>query len=242
MESHGLPKIIAVIGPTASGKTALGVELALEYGGEIVSADAKQVYRGMDIGTAKEKDLPVAQHLIDIKDPGEQITVAEYQGLAYEVINSLLNQQILPILVGGSGLYAESVLNGYIFSPGKKSRAQEPRYESLKLGLAWERQDLVERAELRLQQRLEMGLVEEVRRLLEQGVDPQWLWNCGIEYRYVSLYCRGELTYEEMVVKVSIATRQFIKRQYTWWRRHADIHWVRGIEEAEMLVDKFLKY
>jgi tRNA dimethylallyltransferase len=231
-----LPKIVAVIGPTASGKTDLGAYLARRFGGEIVSADAKQVYRGMDIGTAKETGLDVPQHLLDLLDPGEKVTVGWYQERAYEAIDRLLAEGKLPILVGGSGLYAESVLKGYLFG-GKGS---QPRYESLKLGIALEREALKERATLRLRARIDAGLVDEVRGLLERGVDPEWLWNCGIEYRYFSGYLRGLFTLEEATQKAATATCQFIKRQYTWWRRHDDVRWVETPEEAEALAGEFL--
>lgn len=236
-----LPKAIAVIGPTASGKTDLGVFLATRFNGEIISADAKQVFRGMDIGTAKELDLPVPQHLIDIKDPGESITVAEYQEAAYKVIDDVLSRGKLPILVGGSGLYAEAVMDGYVFAQGKKSTAKSPRYQFLTLGLSWERAKLTKRAEDRLRVRVDQGLIEEVKRLLNQGVDPDWLWKCGIEYRYFSAYILGKISLEEALTKTDIAIRQFIKRQYTWWRRHDDVHWVAGQEEAQDLVEEFIK-
>ena len=234
-----LPKIIAVIGPTASGKTALGVSLPQKFGGAIVSADAKQVFRKMDIGTAKEKELPVPQMLIDIRNPGERITVGEYQSLAYAAIDGLLTENRLPILVGGSGLYAESVLEGYEFG-GQGSKRKAPRYRSLKLGLDIDRESLKARARVRLLQRLDYGLVEEVNMLLEDGVDPEWLDRCGIEYRWVSRYIRGEIDREEMVLRIGLATDQFIKRQYTWWRRHDDIRWCNSTDEAEEFTEKFL--
>lgn len=236
-----LPKIIAVVGPTASGKTALGTSLAQQFQGEIVSADAKQVYRGMDIGTAKEKNLPVPQHLIDIKNPGEKITVAEYQQLAYAVIDDLLSRRVLPFLVGGSGLYAESVLSGYLFSEGKKSTAQQPRYASLKLGIQVDRLQLKEKAAERLRQRVKAGLAEEVRDLLQAGISPEWMISCGLEYKYFTQHVQGKITEEEAIHLTTTAINQFIKRQYTWWRRHPDVHWVDGPEVAASLVRKFLK-
>lgn len=235
-----LPKIIAVIGPTASGKTALGLRLALANHGEIVSADAKQVFRGMDIGTAKEKHLAVAQHLLDIRSPGERITVGEYQKLAFGVIDSLLEACKLPILVGGSGLYAESVLEGYQFAgPGQKKKKM--RYQSLVLGIDIPRQTLKERARIRLDDRLASGMVEEVAGLLKSGVDPLWLERCGIEYRYISRYLRGSSTYLEMREAIATATDQFIKRQYTWWRRSKTVIWIQSDQQAETLVRAFLR-
>jgi len=232
-------KIIAVIGPTGSGKTALGEAIAQRFSGEIVSADSKQVYRGMDIGTAKERNLAVPQHLIDIKNPGEKITVAEYQALAYEVIDALLTQKKLPVLVGSGMLYAESVLNGYIFA-GKGKKQQKPRYQSLKIGIALERELLKERLQKRTQQWLDQGLVEEITHLLDAGVSAAWLHQCGQEYRYFSEYVLGKLSLEEAINLTNISLNQYVKRQYTWWRRHSDVLWVADFAEALPHIHEFL--
>lgn len=232
--------LIAVIGPTASGKTALGEFLALELHGEIISADAKQVYRGMDIGTAKEKDLRVPQHLIDIFDPGQAITVAEYQRLAYAAIDDVLARGKQPILVGGSMLYAQAVIDGYTFTPGGKSQESMPRYKTLVLGLEWERTKLKTRATERLHQRIAAGLAQEVQALLNAGVSPAWLDDCGIEYRYFKRYLCGEISYDQAVSQTVIAIHQYIKRQYTWWRHHGEVHWFRDQKEALQAVQVFL--
>lgn len=239
MHMQGLPKIIAVIGPTASGKTALGERIAIRFSGEIISADAKQVYRRMDIGTAKEKELAVAQHLIDIREPEQVITVGQYQSLAYGTIDALLENKVLPVLVGGSGLYAESVLEGYVFTgPGKRDK--KPRYQSLKMGIAVDRDELKARVYQRIKDRAKSGLPEEVAALLAEGVSPEWLEACGLEYRYFSRYVRGHISLEETIGLTAIATNQFIKRQYTWWRRHEDIIWVHNYAQAEALVAEFI--
>jgi tRNA A37 N6-isopentenylltransferase MiaA len=234
-----LPKIIAVIGPTASGKTALGVRLAEEFGGAIVSADAKQVYRGMDIGTAKERGLFVPQYLIDFKQPGEPVAVGEYQSLAYAKIDELLAANTLPILVGGSGLYAESVLEGYIFG-GKGSKLKNLRYQSLKLGIAVERGELRRRVAARTHSWLEQGLLEEIGRLLSEGVSAEWLKSCGMEYRYFTAYQLGEISLDEAVRLTDGSQGQFIKRQYTWWRRHSNVQWVTCDTDIIQLVNNFL--
>lgn len=236
-----LPKIVAVIGPTASGKTGLGEMLSLKFGGEIVSVDAKQVYRGMNLGTAKEMHLRVKQHLVDIKDPGESITVAEYQALAYRCIDGLLAGGKLPVLVGGSMLYAEAVLNGYEFTHGEKSGRQNPLYQSLKIGITWERDALKAWAGERLKQRIEAGLLDEIAGLLARGVSSTWLYSCGMEYRFLTQQVLGELSAEEAFTKTHQSINQYIKRQYTWWRRHSDVAWVSSSAEASLLVEQFLK-
>lgn len=235
-----LPKIIAIIGPTASGKTELGVKLAQAFNGEIVSCDAKQVYVGMDIGTAKEKNLPVPQHLIDIKQPGERVTVAEYQILAYQKIDDILSRAKLPIMVGGSMLYAESVINGYEFSDAGKSGRQVPRYEVLKIGIDIPRAILKLKIKNRVEDWAENGLIEEIQTLLDKGVSPAWLDHCGLEYKYFTEYIHGKKNLEEAKEKTTTANNQYVKRQYTWWRRHEDVHWVKDRDEAEALLREWL--
>jgi tRNA dimethylallyltransferase len=234
-----IPPLISIIGPTGSGKTTLAEALALSFSGELVSCDAKQVYRGMDIGTNKEKVLKVPQHLVDIKEPGEKITVAEYQELAYATIEDIQRRGKLPILVGGSMLYAEAVMNGYLFE-GEKSTAQEPHYKVLKLS------PLVPRGELRERQKhvtakwLKSGLLLEIQGLLYRGVSPDWLDACGLEYRYFTQHLKGEIGLEEATYKTNMSLGQYIKRQEIWWRRHDDIHFIQSEKEARALVSTFL--
>jgi tRNA dimethylallyltransferase len=231
--------LVAIVGPTASGKTALGEALALQFNGEIISADSKQVYRGMDIGTAKELHLRVPQHLIDIKNPGEKITAAEYQALAYETIDDVIKRGKQPFLVGGSMLYVDAVLEGYTFQ-GKGHKEGKPRYRALRIGLEWDREKLREKAVSRIQARLEAGMEAEVQSLLDNGVSPEWLWQCGIEYRFMSAFLTGQMTREEAIQKIEIATSQYIKRQYTWWRHHGQVLWLPEAASATPVVEAFL--
>lgn len=237
--TSSLPPLIAIVGPTASGKTALATELCKKFGGEIVSADAKQVYVGMDIGTAKELHLPVVQHLLDWKQPGEKVTVSQYQERAYQCIDELHDRHLLPILTGGSGLYAESVTRGYLFA-GPGARLAQPRYQVLELAIQLDRELLRQRVATRTRQWLEQGLLPEIERLLAQGVDEGWLEACGMEYRYFLRHMRGELTLEAAEELTNTAINQFIKRQYTWWRRHPELHWVADAAEASDLTQQFL--
>lgn len=240
MSGSGLPKIVAIVGPTAAGKTALGEALALRFNGEIVSADAKQVYRGMDIGTGKEKRLRVPQHLIDILNPGEPITVAQYQGMAYPVIDDILARGKLPLLTGGSMLYIEAVAKGYEFG-GRGHRGGAPRYDVLYLGITHPRPVLHERIRQRFERWLDDGLVEEVRSLLDRGVAPAWLEACGMEYKYVTQYATGRISFEEMRAKTVPSIRQYAKRQETWWRHHGPVTWVEDEATAVAALEAFLR-
>ncbi len=234
-----MEKVVAVIGPTASGKTALGEALALRFRGEIISVDAMQVYKGMDLGTAKEINLKVSQHLLDIVEPGARISVGDYQHKAYGVIDDVLARGKQPFLVGGSMLYASSVLEGYVFG-GSGVREHVPRYETLVLGIAWDRDELKEKAAKRLQERINAGLLQEIQGLLSGGVSSEWLKSCGLEYRHYTELALGECTAHEAFERTRIAINQYIKRQYTWWRHHGQVHWVTGESEATSLVEAFL--
>jgi tRNA dimethylallyltransferase len=238
-----LPRIVAIVGATGSGKTALGEELALRFKGEIVSADAKQIYQGMDIGTAKELNLKVKQHLIDFKEPGQKITVYEYQQLAYSVLDELLKNHKQPFLVGGSGLYVEAVTEGYVFASQTtlKTSRSSPRYQVLKIAIQIDREQLKKRVEIRTRQWLQQGLLEEIEKLLASGVSLDWLVSCGMSYKYFPQYLNGTISLEEAVLRTNTETNQYIKRQYTWWRRHSDLNWVNDKSEALALVDSFIK-
>jgi tRNA A37 N6-isopentenylltransferase MiaA len=165
--------------------------------------------------------------------------VAEYQERAYQVIDRLFEQGKVPILVGGSGLYAESVLLGYQFGE-EKSRKQLPRYQSLKIGIDVSREELHQRIAKRTVMWVEQGLLEEISELLRRGVSPVWLESLGQEYRFFTRHLKGEISLDEAIAHTNISLHQFIKRQYTWWRRHNDVVWVKGEEEALRLSKQFL--
>ena len=270
--------LLSVIGPTASGKTSLAVQLAVAFGGEIISADSRQVYRGMDIGTGKDleeyrvdgKRIPC--HLIDIVDAGYKYNVFEYQQDFVRVWESCRERKVLPILCGGSGLYVEAVLKGYrllpvpaneqlrsdlaglslpelaerlarykklhntteIDTPKRAIRAIEieeyylshpcevkdfPVVCPLIVGVDVSREVRRERITRRLHERLDQGMVEEVRRILDSGVNPEDLIYYGLEYKYLTLYLLGKLSYGDMVEQLNIAIHQFAKRQMTWFRK-----------------------
>lgn len=281
--------LLSVIGPTASGKTNFAVQLALALDGEIISADSRQVYRGMDIGTGKDLDEYVAGgrrvpcHLIDIVNAGEKYNVFEYQRDFQKAWNECRERRVVPVLCGGSGLYVEAVLKGYkllavpvneelraalsgmtlqelavklatykklhntteIDTVKRAVRAIEieeyyrmhpyeekdfPEIRSLIVGVDVSREVRRERITKRLHERLENGMVDEVRRILDSGVTPDDLIYYGLEYKYLTLYIIGRLTYDEMVAQLNVAIHQFAKRQMTWFRKMEregfDIRWL----------------
>ena len=292
--------MVTILGPTACGKTSLAVELALAVdGAEIISADSRQVYRGMDIGTGKDLteyrrgDRVVASHLLDIIDAGEKYNLFEFQRDFLVAYKDVVSRNGFPIMCGGSGMYVESVLRGYRLLPvpenpalraelEKKSleeltailagyktlhnntdtdtvkravRAIEieeyylacpveerefPEIKSLTIGVSIDRDLRRSRITHRLRERLESGMVEEVKRLLDSGVNPDQLIYYGLEYKYLTLYLMGEMGYNDMVNGLEIAIHQFAKRQMTWFRgmekRGVDIKWVDATLPKEELV------
>ena len=281
--------LITILGPTASGKTPFAAALAYELNTEIISADSRQIYKGMDLGTGKDladytiNGYTIPYHLIDIADPGYKYNVFEYQRdflIAYETIKQ---KGKLPVLCGGTGMYLESVLKGYKLLPvpeNPKLRArladksleeltemlkqykalhnttdvdtvkrairaieieeyyahtpvderEFPKLNSLIIGVDIDRELRRTKISNRLRQRLDEGMVDEVRRLIEQGIQPDDLIYYGLEYKYLTLYVIGKLTYEEMYRELEIAIHQFAKRQMTWFRgmerRGFTIHWM----------------
>ena len=289
-----MKKMVTILGPTASGKTTLATRLAHTIGGEIISADSRQVYRNMDIGTGKDladyvvdgKKIPY--HLIDIAEAGTKYNLYQYQHDFHVAYQDIVSRDERPILCGGTGLYLEAVLKGYALSPvpqnaelrarleGKSLaeltqilsdlkaqtgsvmhnttdvdscqraiRAIEietyniehttalrtmPGIDSLIIGVNIEREERRRKITARLKQRLDEGMVEEVRALLDSGIAADDLIYYGLEYKFITEYIIGKLTYEEMFRQLEIAIHQFAKRQMTWFRgmerRGTTIHWV----------------
>ena len=290
-------KLIVIMGTNASGKSGLGVELALRYGGEIVSADSRQVFRGLDLGSGKitpDETKGVPHHLIDVCQPGEFFSMADFQRLAYEAIDGIVARGKIPFLVGGTGLYVDAVADGYELSdraPDHSLRARletfdtpalyamlkeqlpdtdidprnrhrvmralerlaaddyhpgrsNPRYETLRSGVTWPRETLKARIDERLDRRLKQGMVEEVKNLMDAGVSRSFLMKLGLEYRYLTRYLLGELSYDQMVLELGNAIKKFAKRQMTWFRREENLHWLdmagEPVEQASELIDAFL--
>ena len=299
--------LIAILGPTASGKTPFAAALAAELHTEIISADSRQIYRGMDLGTGKDladytvDGNQIPYHLIDIAEPGYKYNVFEYQRDFLNAYETIKQKGCLPVVCGGTGMYLESVLKGYKLLPvpenqelrtrladksleeltdilkGYKSlhnttdvdtakraiRAIEieeyyahtpvdersfPSLNSLIIGIDIDRELRREKITRRLHQRLEEGMVDEVRHLIEQGIQPDDLIYYGLEYKYLTLYVINKLTYEEMFTQLETAIHQFAKRQMTWFRgmerRGFTIHWMNArwpIEEKIAFVKSKLK-
>ena len=281
--------LITILGPTASGKTDLAAHLAYDLQTEIISADSRQVYRGMDLGTGKDledyvvKGRQIPYHLIDICDAGFKYNLFMYQQDFLNAYQDIVGRNLLPILCGGTGLYIESVLKGYrmipvpenpelraslegkpldelarilsgyktlhnttdVDTPKRAIRAIEigeyyrthpvqerefPEIHPLIIGVNIDRELRREKITNRLKQRLDHGMLDEIRRLLDSGVHPDDLIYYGLEYKYLTLYVIGKLSYEEMFSQLEIAIHQFAKRQMTWFRgmerRGFLIHWI----------------
>jgi len=296
--------LLVITGPTASGKTALAATLASKLGGEVISADSRQVYRGMDIGTGKDfndymvdnKKIPV--HLIDIAEPGYKYNVFEFQHDFKVVYDNLVSCNSFPVVCGGSGMYIDSIITGYelyeappdnglrarlekktmkelteILSTYRKLhnvtdldtkkrviRAIEiehhnkvkagkvtsfPVLNVLTTGILYDRDTRRKRITERLMQRLDAGMVDEVRKLLDSGISKETLIYYGLEYKYITLYLTGKMDYNEMVKDLETAIHQFAKRQMTWFRgmerKGIKIHWLDGELPLEEKVEKVLE-
>ncbi|MDA3817927.1 MAG: tRNA (adenosine(37)-N6)-dimethylallyltransferase MiaA [Prolixibacteraceae bacterium] len=302
MSPHNL---ITILGATASGKTSVASHLALKMNGEIISADSRQIYRGMDIGTGKDIDdytvynKTIPHHLIDIVDAGYQYNVFEYQRDFIKVYDGIIARNKLPIMCGGSGLYLEAILKGYkliqvpvndklrdkltdksldelgdILKQHKRLhnisdvdtckraiRAIEieehytnhpqidtyfPDINSLIVGVKFDRNSRRQRITKRLKSRLNEGMVEEVKALLDNGLSPEDLIYYGLEYKFITLYLTGKLSYEEMFNQLETAIHQFSKRQMTWFRRMEkqgfDIKWLDGYMPTNEKVDRIIEW
>ena len=259
----GSYSLLTILGPTACGKTAFATRLALRLDGEIISADSRQVFRGMDIGTGKdlsEYDLEgrhIPYHLIDTREPGTRYSVYQFQQDFQAAYADIVSRGKTPILCGGTGLYIESIIQGYDFPKIEDEARQKNRhaadhrentgftpsaYQSLNIGLLISREERREKISRRLRARLEEGMIDEIRGLIARGVSAEALIRYGLEYKYVTLYLLGQLSYDEMVRLLEIAIHQFAKRQMTWFRgmeerRGIPIHWLRCELPIEERID-----
>ena len=291
------PDFITILGPTASGKTKVAAQLAARLDAEIISADSRQVYRRMDLGTGKDLEdyvvdgKAIPYHLIDIVEPGTKYNVFEYQRDFLEAYADIKARGKRVIVCGGTGLYLESVLRGYrlspvpqnpelrerlqgkslaeltdmlkqfktlhnttdVDSPARAIRAIEiasyyehtpiddrpfPTLSSYTIGIEVDRETRRQRISQRLRQRLDAGMVDEVRGLLREGIAPEDLLYYGLEYKYLTLHATGAMDFEEMSGRLEIAIHQFAKRKMTWFRgmerRGVEIHWMKPEEAIQL--------
>lgn len=287
-------KLITIIGQTSSGKSALGLALAKEFNGEIVSADSRQVYTGLDYCSGKvtkEEQAEVRHHLIDVAKLGETFTLFDYQKLAYQAIDEIIGKGKVPFLVGGTGLYSRAVVEGYNLTetaPNEKLRAElekksleellvvcndkgialptevtkrrlirliesessekkenSSRYEVLQLGIKFNREEIYRRIKTRLEARMP-HMISEIKNLLANGVDRNFLMSLGLEAKYVCMFLAGEFAnYEEFFEELFKEERHFAKRQDTWLKKEKNVVWLDGsgnlFAQAKPIVEKFLK-
>ena len=305
--------MVVILGPTASGKTRLAVRLAKDRGGEIISADSRQVYRGMDLGTGKDlldytlEGVAVPFHLVDIVEPMEEFHLFAYQRLFHRCFKEITARGALPLLVGGSGMYLEAVIRSYDLQEVSENKDLRRELDNLDMdalvgrlqavqpdlhnktdlldrdrlvraieiaeftrvkreqtaggmpdidplasgpgplstglcplvvGVRWERAILRQRITDRLYARLQSGMVEEVAALHQRGVSWERLYHFGLEYRYISLYLQGLMSFDDMVKTLNTRIHQFAKRQDTWFRRMERlgviIHWIPGDDYAAL--------
>ena len=301
-----MKKMITILGPTASGKTPVAAHLAASIGGEIISADSRQVYRRMDIGTGKDladytvSSLKIPYHLIDIREPGTKYNLFEYQQDFFDAYQDIQSRGAVPILCGGTGLYIEAVLKGYHLSPvpqnqelrdsleGKSlaeltqmltelkartgsnmhnktdvdscqrairaieietynienptPRRELPPVDSVIIGINIDRELRREKITRRLKARLEEGMIDEVKALLDEGIPAEDLIYYGLEYKFVTEYITGKTSYDEMYSRLEIAIHQFAKRQMTWFRgmerRGFKINWIDATLPMEEKIER----
>lgn len=228
LQSSPQEKVLVILGATATGKSSLAVKLAETLNTEIISADSMAVYKNFNIGTAKPnaQELKKVRHyLIDILEPDEKFSVAEFVNRASKIISELNLREKIPIVAGGTGLYIQALLEGYKFKDNSKSQEKifsdtgKLKYNALVIGLTSNRQKLYERINERTKKMFDNGLVEEVQGLLKAGVNPNFQAMLGIGYKETVEYLQGAATLDETISKVSQATRNFAKRQLTWYRR-----------------------
>lgn len=295
-------KLVTVLGPTAVGKTKFAVELASDFNGEIISADSRQVYRYMDIGTGKDLedyrigDQIIKSYLIDVADPKEEFNLYRFTGEFRKAYKLITGKGRVPFLVGGTGMYLSAVIQDYKlnraeFSTDNYNRLTELSTEELRdrllklrpkqhnitdivdreriikaiivaessevddnktvfdhlvIGIKLERDEIKKRITRRLKERLDRGMVDEVEKLIENGVSLDKLKLFGLEYKFICMYLNRELNYNDMYQKLNSAIHKFAKRQMTWFRKMekegVDIHWLEPGEysKAVKLTGRFL--
>lgn len=293
------PKVIVIVGPTASGKTSLSIELAQKFNGEVISADSRQVYRGLDLGSGKvtkDEMQGIPHYMLDFADPKTVYTVSDYVGDARPILTDIHHRGLTPVVVGGSFFYVDALLGRVSLpevSPNEELRTEldalsteelfvhlserDPRraseidkdnrrrliraieisaelgsvpfpytespYDTLMLGIRIDMDTLKSNIHTRLIDRIEKGMVEEVKELHENGLSYDRLESLGLEYRYIARHVKGELPYCTMLEELEIKIGQFAKRQMTWLKRDKSIVWMKKdeIDNIQHTIETFLK-
>jgi tRNA dimethylallyltransferase len=293
--------LITILGPTATGKTRLAAQLAHRFNGEIISADSRQVYIGMDIGTGKDysdykiDDSAIPFHLIDITGPEKEFNVYEFNLHFKNAFKKIISKNKIPLLAGGTGLYISSIIQNYhikkaefkkkdtdrlaklsydelksillnlkpkqhnqtdlenkeriikailVEKSDEESVLKDLKIKSLVIGVKMERSEIRERITARLEKRLKEGMIQEIQNLIDSGLLYKRLLSFGLEYKFIALYLKGEIDYEEMFRKLNTAIHAFAKRQMTWFRKMeregVKINWIdKGdFEQAAVLISK----
>ena len=229
-------KLIVIVGATSVGKSSLAVDLAESFGTEIISADSMAVYKNFNVGTAKpsrDELARVPHHLIDILDADQKFSMVEFLQRARRIVSDLNARGQIPIVAGGTGLYVQALVEGYDAHAGEKSFTSHYKstgelfYDALVFGLTADREVLYDRINRRTQKLFDDGLVDEVKNLLAQGVSPDAQAMRGIGYKQTLEYLQGGATLDDTKAKVAQATRNFAKRQLTWFRRMNYIRWLK---------------
>ncbi len=232
--------LVVIVGETASGKSDLAMYLAERFDGEIIAADSRTVYKGMDIGTAKPSSddrARVKHHLLDVTTPDQKYNAARFQKDAKAAITDIYSRGKLPIMAGGTGLYIDSVIYSYNFD---NKTMQELRSDTLVIGVRREKDDLTQRITLRIEKMIEEGFIEEVK-----GLGKKYGWDApamtGIGYRAFAEYIHGRITLHEAKERFIKGDKDLAKRQRTWFKRNKSIHWVEKQSEAVELVTTLLR-
>lgn len=246
-------KAIAIVGPTGAGKTALAVTIAKKFDGVLISADSRQVYIGLDIGTNKEgcnsswlgepsREIDgVHQLLIDVAKPGERYTLADWLVEARRLVRKIAEAGSLAIIVGGTGLYVSALLDGYVLGEGRNcKKRQATGIDPLILEVSVNRNILNKKSNERYVAIFD-ALCAETNKLINSGTPPVWLNRIGLDYRWASKYLSNEVSRDEAISALQSAGRSYIRRQETWWRHHGPACKVTSTDEATNKTSKFLK-
>lgn len=291
--------VVCVVGPTASGKTALSVALAKALDGEVISCDSMQIYRGMDIGTAKPTDAEmqgIPHHMLSVADPDESFSAGKYAAMADPILQDILRRRKTAIVCGGTGLYMDALISGRAFAPhpadgireaieaefdargaeamlqqlsqidpaaaarlhpadrkrivraleifrqtgetitehDRKTKLLPPKYRAAWIGLTYsDRAELYARIDARVDEMMRLGLENEVRQLLAQGISPDATAMQAIGYKELAAALRGEITMEDAAAQIKLGSRRYAKRQLTWFRRNDAVFWIDRTKNAD---------